>query len=157
MTKEEIQALRNAHVKAQEARRAIELEIEKTETDIKAAIGLGKADDVVTLVARRRELPQILIEKSAIESAYATAYYRAELGRTYDLIAVAEDDLAAKEIAFNKRKKEVEKEIIELGLGVATARQKLDAIKNEHATWMCRHNVAADGYLSALAGAATTL
>jgi hypothetical protein len=95
-TKEEIQALLSIHNAAQEARRAIETELAGMDGEIKSAIGLGRADDVIRLTARKNELPRLLIEASGVEAAHGVAYYAAQRDESYRIA----DELQTVSIIF---------------------------------------------------------
>jgi uncharacterized protein YicC (UPF0701 family) len=156
-TKEEIQQLLTNHTAAQEARRAIERELNGIEGEIKSAISLGRADEVIKLNTRKAELPRLLVDASGVESAHAHAYYRAQRERTYELVEQAQDEFDAVEGAYFKRKAEVEKELARLEAGVQVARNRLGAVTGEHQTW-CNHlDNASAGYHRALEIAAKAL
>src|SRR5690349_20204921 len=98
--------LKRAHDEARETRRALELELSQIDGKIREAISSAKAGALASLRKRKAELPDLLVEASAAETAARRAWAYAAKEQPEKEVAEAHAALAEYEEVIKQRREE---------------------------------------------------
>lgn len=150
MEPDKLQALSNAHRKAQTQRRELETEWAGIDAALERAINGGDAPLIIALNKRKQALPDEVITASSLEESAAQAYHHANHQVEQLRAETAQAALLELELALATRQIEVERELDVMKGDIARQQARVNQYANEAKTWQLRRARSSGGYKKAL-------